>query len=166
VTGTSEISDFSTTGGLKRFKKNWHVFWWGGNMWRQHNCLQSHKKKLNPHAVYVWCYAHRLNLFVSDCCDVLNAKNLFVLLIRLATFIGESANRTNIWTQQLSGRTVNSITRRLQKIGETRWWVKQTAIEAPFGQDNLLIDTIEVLHEISNCRKFDVRRNWRNWELF
>ena len=86
-----------------------------GNKWEQWSSVPN--KKQNPHAVYVWCYAHRFNLSVSDCCDVLDAKNLFGLLNRLATFIGESAKRTDIWTQQLSGRTGNSKMRRLLKIG-------------------------------------------------
>ena len=137
-----------------------------GNMRGQYNGLQSHLKKQNPNAVYVWCYAHRLNLCVSDCCDVLDAKNLFGLLNRLATFIGESSKRTDIWTRQLSGRTGNSKSRRLNRIGETRWWAKQKAIEALFGQDNLFIDTIEVLHEISNCGKFDGRISSEAESLF
>ncbi len=74
------------------------------NMRGQYNGRQSKMKSIQPKAVYIWCYGHRLNLCVADCSGIVEAKNLFGLPNRLATFIGESSKRTDVWNSQLNNK--------------------------------------------------------------
>jgi len=61
------------------------------------NGLQSVIKQQNENSIYVWCYAHILNLCICDTCDNLAAKNLFGFLNRLSTFFSDSYKRMDIW---------------------------------------------------------------------
>ena len=126
------------------------------NMRGQFNGLQSKIKSIQPKAVYIWCYAHRLNLCVADCCNIIEAKNFFGFLNWLATFIGESAKRTDVWTDHLKNKYGNARLKKLQKIGETRWWAKDKPLTEMFGDgDNLFLVTIEVLFYIADSGKCD-----------
>jgi hypothetical protein len=53
-----------------------------------------------PDSIYVWCYSHVLNLCVTDCCDNLQAKNLFGTLNCLAVFFSKSYKRMGVWIEQ------------------------------------------------------------------
>lgn len=58
------------------------------NMRGTYNGLQAKICNLNPRAVYIWCYAHRLNLIVlSAVGSCKEAVNLFGNLEKLYTFI-------------------------------------------------------------------------------
>jgi len=50
------------------------------------NELRAYIRQENQNSVYIWCYAHILNLCVCDTYENLATKNLFGLLNRLATF--------------------------------------------------------------------------------
>jgi len=54
--------------------------------WGEFNGLCAYIKQENQHSVYIWCYAHILNLCVCDTFENLAAKNVFGLLNRLETF--------------------------------------------------------------------------------
>lgn len=64
------------------------------------NSLHAHIKTENPRCVYIWCYAHTINLCICDSCSNLGAVNLFGLLNRLSTFFSESFKRMGIWKNQ------------------------------------------------------------------
>lgn len=129
--------------------------------------LRAQIAKVVPDAVYIWCYSHILNLCVSDCCQVLEAKNFFGLLNRLATFIGDSHKRMNIWKDQLDKRHGQEKLLKLQKIGETRWWAKEKALNWIFGErHSLYLDTLEVLYIISQSNLFESKTTSEASSLF
>ena len=60
--------------------------------------VQSLFRKPEPHAIYVQCYCHRLNLVIVDCCSgVPAAARFFTLLQDLHVFISSSISHQNIW---------------------------------------------------------------------
>ncbi|CAH2327721.1 zinc finger MYM-type 1-like [Pelobates cultripes] len=129
--------------------------------------LRAQIAKVVPDAVYIWCYSHILNLCVSDCCQVLEAKHFFGLLNRLATFIGDSHKRMNIWKDQLDRRHGQEKLLKLQKIGETRWWAKEKALNWIFGEKHsLYFDTLEVLYVISQSNLFESKTTSEASSLF
>ncbi|XP_065658433.1 zinc finger MYM-type protein 1-like [Hydra vulgaris] len=93
------------------------------NMRGDFNGLHAYIKKENKNSIYIWCYAHILNLCICDTCDNKDAIKLFGLLNRLSTFFSDSYKRMNAWKEQQEqlGTGQNKL-RKLQKIGETRWW--------------------------------------------
>lgn len=60
--------------------------------------LQALIKSYNPAATYVWCYAHRLNLVLTDgvSCSY-NARDMFGIIETIYDFISSSKNRVVIF---------------------------------------------------------------------
>ena len=125
----------------------------------------------NPILISVWCYAHVLNLAMVDTLSSeISALTLFGTLNKVAGFIKDSYVRMDIWISNLS----NSDKRRLNLIGETRWWAKEAALSKIFGniedtEKSLFVDLISALEKIeSDSRsKSDARLNAQSYrEMF
>jgi hypothetical protein len=104
------------------------------NMRGEYSGVMKYIRDEAPQSVYIWCYAHILNLPSTDLVQhILPVKNLIGLLQSTVTFFTESCKKMNIWTEVASEKTVVSTKlKRLQKIGETRWWAKRAALEHIF----------------------------------
>ena len=86
------------------------------NMRGQYNGFVAHMKEQIPSHVHVWCYAHVLNLVLSDASKIsTSAIKLFSVLNMLSVFFRESYKGMNLWIGQLHS------SRRLTNIAETRW---------------------------------------------
>jgi len=115
------------------------------NMRGEFNGLHAYIKNQNAKSVYVWCHAHILNLCICDSCENIYSKNLFGLLNRLSTFFADSYKRMNVWIETLKKSNTNTGVkklRKLQKIGETRWWSREKALKWVFGGDDCLFATV------------------------
>lgn len=99
------------------------------NMKGQYNGFVAWLQKKTPKSlVYIWCYAHRLNLVMMDTTSICTAAvSLWGLLNELAVFLRDSYKRMDVW------RDVTKDARVLNLIGETRWWAKDSAIKKVFG---------------------------------
>lgn len=119
------------------------------NMQGQFNGFSAWLEKSKPNQVHVWCYAHILNLvFIDSTKSPLKAAALFVTLNDLANFFKESYKRMNVWVNTVDENNK----KRLQSIGNTRWWSKKLALKHLFGSDGMYIDVILALNciQISN----------------
>jgi hypothetical protein len=109
-----------------------------------------------PNQVHVWCYAHVLNLVLSDTTKVVIASaSLFGLINDIAVFIKDSYQRMNIW-ENANQDDVHH--RRLSTIGETRWWSKNAALCKIFGsfsnqESALYVELILTLTKIQDNPK-------------
>jgi len=93
-----------------------------------YNGVQKFIKEEAPNSVYIWCYAHVLNLSPTDIVEnILEVKNLIGVLQATVTFFFlESCKRMNVWTDIATENSIGPAKlRRLQKVGATRWWSKQ-----------------------------------------
>ena len=89
---------------------------------------QARVKEINDLAYYVHCCAHRLNLALAASCDhVTEAVSFFGLIEKLYVFITGSQPRFVIF--QEVQKELN-LTKRLQKLCETRWYCKNAAVTA------------------------------------
>ncbi|CAI6369830.1 unnamed protein product [Macrosiphum euphorbiae] len=127
------------------------------NMQGEFNGLRAFIKQENQNSVYIWCYAHILNLCVCDTCENLAAKNLFGLLNRLATFFSDSYKKMGVWKEiQEKLTTGQNKLKKLQKIGETRWWSREKALLWMFdGNDCLYPIVINALDFVATSKTFD-----------
>ncbi|KAL4121497.1 hypothetical protein QTP88_013997 [Uroleucon formosanum] len=80
----------------------------------------------------------------------LKAAALFVTLKNLANYFKESYKRMNVWVNFVGENNK----KRLQSIGNTRWWSKEVALKHIFGSDGMYIDVILVLNSIENSNGF------------
>jgi len=114
-----------------------------------YNGLQAIVKEHNPYAIYVWCYAHRLNLIIVDavsCCT--EARDLFGNLEALYDFIGSSKKRVNMYSSHQKERYPNKQLRRLKRVETARWSSHSSALETVFATlptFNAILDTFEYL---------------------
>ncbi|XP_047135342.1 uncharacterized protein LOC124812563 [Hydra vulgaris] len=105
--------------------------------------------------VHVWCYAHVLNLVLVDTTETTKAAiSIFQLINKCAVFLRESYIRMDIWASKQSNN------RRLNVIGETRWWAKNHALKKIFGSFNnpstsLYIELIKTLQELASSEDFN-----------
>ena len=75
------------------------------NMRGEYNGVQKHLKEVAPNSVYIWCYAHVLNLAATDLSEnIVQVKKLIGLLQTTVNFFSESSKRSNVWTE-LSAET-------------------------------------------------------------
>ena len=132
------------------------------NMRGEYNGVQKHLKEVAPNSVYIWCYAHVLNLAATDLSEnIVQVKKLIGLLQTTVNFFSESSKRSNVWTELSAETRVGSAKlSKLQKIGKTRWWSKQAALERIFDtyekpKPEAFSLLIEVLSRIEGMPNFD-----------
>lgn len=124
------------------------------NMQGEYNGFNAWLNETAPNQVHVWCYSHVLNLVMSDASkSPLPAAALFTLLNSLAIFFKESYKRMEYFTKRCTSN------RRLQSIGETRWWGKEIALNRIFGKINdpskgMYIEVILALSDVINSDNF------------
>ncbi len=101
--------------------------------------------------IHVWCYAHILNLFISDITKVsLAAISLFGFLNDIAVFFRESYRRMDIWRN-----VTENCKKTLSKINDTRWNSKHTILGKVFGEfgnpeNALYVPLVEALFQFAN----------------
>lgn len=112
----------------------------------------------SPGNVHVWCYSHILNLVLSDITKTsIATASVFSLLNGLAAFFKESYQRMAVWSKATRSDVKH---RKLQLIGETRWWAKEEALNKIFGSikstDCLYIELLISLYEIETSEHFSI----------
>lgn len=115
-------------------------------------------KNLNEDHIHIWCYSHVLNLVIGDILNInIKAASLFTLLNCICVFFKDSHKRMDIFDFV----STDSKHKRLQSIGETRWWAKEAALKKVFGETNnpesgLYAQIIQALDDIENDRTMKV----------
>jgi hypothetical protein len=96
------------------------------NMRGQYNGFSAWLTKTVPEQNHVWCYAHVLNLVMSDATTVCTeAVNLFGVMNSCANFVKESYSRMVIWEENSKFKFINS-------IGETEGGGQKTSVYPKF----------------------------------
>jgi hypothetical protein len=129
------------------------------NMQGQYNGFTKWLSDVAPHQIHVWCYAHVLNLVLSDTTQTTTTSiSLFQLLNACAAFFRESYKRMDVWIDHQQ----KSRYQRLNLIGETRWWAKESALKKVFGNfddpnSSLFIELICALQELASSDAFNAK---------
>lgn len=97
--------------------------------------------------IHVWCYAHVLNLVISDITSkIVQSITLFGILHGCAVFIRESHTLMDIWITRNSKKKVCM-------ISKTRWQSKDASLKKVFGvfnepESGVFVDLVLTLNEI------------------
>ena len=92
--------------------------------------VQKRIKELAPHAIYVHCYAHTLNLVLVDSVKMVPyATEFFALLESLYVFISTTKAHA-IYMQKQSEMHSDKRPLQLQKVSDTRWACSYAAVNA------------------------------------
>ena len=125
------------------------------NMQGQYKGFSACLTRESPQQIHVWCYAHVLNLVLAETTSaVIAGASLFTLLNDIAVFIRDSYLRMDVWERT----TQDPLNRRLNTIGETRWWSKDVAVKKVFGsfqnpQSGLYLNVVNTLHVVEIMEK-------------
>lgn len=125
-----------------------------GNMQGKYKGFSAWLNKISPNQIHTWCYAHKLNLVITEITQTTTeAISLFGLLNTCAIFVRESYKRMNVWKEYSKFKFISA-------IGETRWWAKDVILRKVFGDYNsanvsIYIDIIQTCHDISTSNKFN-----------
>ena len=99
-------------------------------------------KAVAPYAMYIHCNTHCLNLCLVDCVKVVySASEFFSIVQNLYTFISTSKCHV-IFMQQQTALYPGKQHRQLQRLSDTRWACRQSAISAICYRFDAIIGTL------------------------
>lgn len=129
--------------------------------WRQNLCAQSYDgaasmqgiysglrtliQKENPNAIYVWCFAHLLNLVVVDTCDCCEVTKHFFGEIQALVSFFRARKRTATFIECQQQLYSGERTRRLKCFSDTRWTSHGRVITVLFERFGAILETLKRL---------------------
>lgn len=134
--------------------------------WREDLCAQSYDgaaamqgeysglrtliQKENPRALYIWCFAHQLNLVIVDTCDCCqDTRNFFGEVQSLVAYM-RARKRTAVFIKFQKELEPNERIRRMKYFSETRWSSHGRVIEVIYFKYKALLKTLDILKESSD----------------
>ena len=92
--------------------------------------VQQHIREVVPHAVYIHCHAHCLNLVLVDCVKSLpEASEFFSLVQSLYVFLSASKVHS-IFSQKQAELHPDKQPRALQSLSDTRWACRYNSLDS------------------------------------
>ena len=114
--------------------------------------VQARIRELCPKAIYVHCFAHRLNLVIVDVVhDTARADDLFTLLRSLHNFLSSPIVH-ELYVKAQRFRFPDSQPREIPSLSDTRWVCRHDACETLSTTLPAVIDVLEDLIEVSGER--------------
>lgn len=129
--------------------------------WKEHLCARSFDgaasmqgeytglrtliQKENPKALYVWCFAHLLNLvivYTCDCCT--DTKNFFGNVQALVAFM-RARKRTALFLDYQKLMYPNDRIHRMKGFSSTRWTSHGSAINVIYNKFDALVEVLNKL---------------------
>ena len=105
--------------------------------------VQKRIRELAPHAIYIHCYAHTLNLVLVDSVKTVPyATEFFALLETLYVFISTTKAHA-IFMQKQSEMHSDKQPLQLQKLSDTRWACRYTAVNVLCHTYDCVLATLE-----------------------
>ena len=105
--------------------------------------VQKRLREIAPHAMYVHCYAHTLNLVLVDCVKMIqSASEFFCLLECLYVFISSTKAHV-IFMEKQHELHEDKQPLQLQRLSDTRWACRYAAVNAVCRTYDCLLATLE-----------------------
>lgn len=112
----------------------------------EHNGLQARVKAEYKQALFVHCYAHKLNLVLKQSVDnIKECKIFFMTLSGFAAFFSKSSKRTHALEQEVK--------KRFPSVAPTRWNYNSRLVETVFENKRNILQLLECI--IDNGEKWD-----------
>jgi len=102
----------------------------------------------NPKAIYVWCFAHLLNLF--DTCDsCVDTKNILGNVQALVFFM-KARKRTAVFVECQKKIFENKRVQRMKIFSDTRWTTHDRVLTVIFEKYQALVESLKPLYNSSD----------------
>lgn len=116
------------------------------NMRGAYNGLQALIKEHNSSALYIWCWAHRLNLIITDAVNsCTDSVKLFGILETIYDFICSSKNRVSLFEKHQKMLYPGKPIRRPKRVETTRWMSHSYALNNILSTYHAFLETLEEL---------------------
>lgn len=119
------------------------------------NCsgVQTRLKEFAPHAIYIHCHAHILNLVLVDSVKAVpDATQFFALVESLYVFLSTTKAHV-IFLQKQKELQPHKQTRELQRLSDTRWACRYSAVNSICYTFDAILATLEDITEDSDGMK-------------
>jgi len=130
----------------------------------EYSGLRSYIQNKNPKAIYVWCFAHLLNLIIVDTLDsTTDTKIFFGDLHGIVTFMRARKRTATFYECQKKlniGSKANDRIRKIKNFSDTRWTSHERVISVIHDKYEALKNSLELLSEstdrvtASNAKSF------------
>jgi len=121
------------------------------SMQGEYSGLRTLIQKETPRALYIWCFAHQINLMIVDTCDCCeDTRNFFGEVQSLEAYM-RARKRTAVFVNCQKELNPTERVRRLKHFSDTRWTSHGRVIDVIHLKYKKLLKTLSVLKE-SNDR--------------
>lgn len=104
----------------------------------------------NPKAIYVWCFAHLLNLVVVDTCDsCVDTKN-FLGDVQALVFFMKARKRISVFVECQKKLYNNKRVQRMKSFSDTRWTSHDRVLTVIFEKYKALVESLKLLSNSSD----------------
>ena len=115
--------------------------------------VQSRVKEVVPHAHYVHCYAHTLNLVLVDSVKILSSATEFFLLLQTLYSLVSTTKIHSIFVSMQKELHPDKQPYQLQKLCNTRWACRYAAVNAICRAYDAILATLELVGDGSDPEK-------------
>ena len=115
--------------------------------------VQSRVKEVAPHAHYVHCYAHTLNLVLVDSVKILSSATEFFLLLQTLYSLVSTTKIHSIFVSKQKELHPDKQPYQLQKLCNTRWACRYAAVNAICRTYDAILATLELVGDGSDSEK-------------
>lgn len=116
----------------------------------------------NPKAIYVWCFAHLLNLVVVDTCDsCVDTKN-FLGDVQALVFFMKARKRTAVFVECQKKLYENKRVQRMKSFSDTRWTSHDRVLTVIFEKYQALVESLKLLSNSSDRVTASTSRTFLN----
>ncbi|KAK3907343.1 Zinc finger MYM-type protein 1 [Frankliniella fusca] len=113
------------------------------NMRGQYQGLQARIREEAASAIYIWCYAHRLNLAVKDCVNsCVEAVDMFNNIKALGNFINCNKLHVDLYEKYFIKYYPGKQTLRLKRVDTTRWNSYDFSLSTVVEAFDAVVDTL------------------------
>ncbi|CAF1107795.1 unnamed protein product [Brachionus calyciflorus] len=123
----------------------------GSNMSGSYKGLSSRIKNLNNKALYVHCYAHKLNLALKGTCSqIIEVRNCIGIVNSIYNLIDGSAKRHNIFKNIQNEVNESNLT--IKKLSDTRWSSRDRAFKAVKENLPTIFETLKEIDDTDHSQ--------------
>lgn len=135
----------------EKYKLNWkeeliaQAYDGASSMQGEYQGLRTYVQSQNPRAVYIWCFAHVLNLVIVDVCESSIQIKTFISNIQSLTTFMSARKRTADFVESQLVLYPNARVQRMKNLSTTRWTSHDRAINVVFLKYLAVVESLEHL---------------------
>ena len=115
--------------------------------------VQQRVRQVAPHAIYVHCHAHVLNLVLVDCVKNNSFASEFFSLLQALYVLLSTSKAHVIFIEKQKELYPSKPTKELKRLSETRWACRSLTIDVIAGTYNSIVATLDHITEDTDKTK-------------